>query len=610
MLQKRNLNICFNLNKKSHKSVPKSLPKTVPKSVPTSEPVKPDKEEFRIFCNTYTQYIRNIELPIIQKQTNYEAVLIEFRIFPHLEFLIRNTILKLNSDWCHTIICGNLNYDYMLNLCNSISPHINVIRLNYDNLNISTYSLLLADIKFWDLLHGTKILIYQEDSILFKNNIHDFIKWDYIGAPWQKHQNDTLTLVGNGGLSLRTKQCMIDVIHKQNINTISVNSSTINCMKYGGLTICPEDVYFCKTMETYNIGKISDWNTASNFSTELILNLNSLGGHNFWACDSNWKDRIYKHNVIQFMIPSKIKDDNEHRGGWKTIMNNLYHQKLFDKSNYLFYDMLDLEFIFDEGHIITKKWCGIFHCTPITPPYLNFININKIFNNKNFLKSLQHCKCIITLSPYLSNFLKTKLKIPIYTLKHPVITNNIPLFNYEHFINNKDKKIIQIGQQLRKVSSIYVLPIQNYSKLWLTGTKDFKKLLHFLKCEKELYHLKFDINKVPMIYLKSYDEYDGLLTKNIVFIELFDAAANNTIVECIIRNTPIVVNKIPGVVDYLGENYPLYYHHLNEIPNLLTENNIAKAHQYLLNMNKDDLKINFFTKKLMTLLYKLFSTDL
>ena len=250
------------------------------------------KEEFRVFCSQYIPYIQNIELPIIQEKTMYEAVFIEFRILPHLEFLIRNTILKLGNEWCHTIVCGNLNYAHMKNLCNSISPNINVIRLNYNNLNQSTYSILLATTKFWNMFHGTKILIYQEDSILFKTNIRDFIEWDYIGAPWQNHQNDTTKLVGNGGLSLRTKQIMLDVIAKQDIKTIKLNSGTINYMNHAKLTICPEDVFFCKTMEDFNIGRISDWNTASNFSTEGVLNLNSLGGHNFWIPDLNWKERM------------------------------------------------------------------------------------------------------------------------------------------------------------------------------------------------------------------------------------------------------------------------------------------------------------------------------
>jgi len=587
--------------------------KTQPKNKPFFQ-FKPievefnDKVEFRNFCSMYTPYIKNIELPTIKKQTLYEAVLIEFRILPHLEFLIRNTILKLNSDWCHTIICGNLNYSYMVELCNSISPNINVIRVNHDNLNRSTYSILLASIDFWNLLQGTKILIYQEDSIIFKQNMNDFIKWDYVGAPWPKYQNDTISSVGNGGFSLRTKQCMMDVIHKKDIHDMPIENKN-----YGDLYVCPEDVYFCKTMEDYNIGTIPDWNTASNFSTEAILNLDSCGGHNFWLCDPNWKERLYQHNIIQFMIPQEMPSYfNEHRGGWKTIMDHLHQQQLYRNTNHLFYDMLDLQFIFKEDTIITKKWCGIFHCTPKTPPYLNIINIHKIFMNKNFLSSLQHCKAIITLSDYLSSFFEEKFKllninVNVYTLKHPVITN-VPKFNYASFLNNKNKRIIQIGQQLRKVSSIYVMPpIQKYSKMWLTGTKDFKKLKRFLHYEISLYQLNININEIPMVYLNSYRDYDGLLTKNVVFIDLFDASANNTVVECIVRNTPLVVNKIPGVVNYLGNEYPLYYHDLNEIPGLLTEENLLKAHQYLVNMDKHDLEIKFFTKKLMTLLYNLFN---
>jgi hypothetical protein len=274
--------------------------------------------------------------------------------------------------------------------------------------------------------------------------------------------------------------------------------------------------------------------------------------------------------------------------------------------------MLDIQFLFSKHTIITSPWCGIFHCTPIAPLYLNCLNINNIFKNKNFIDSLQYCKGIITLSNYLSNYFKSKftelnLSIHVYTLKHPVISN-VPLFNYDKFMNNKDKKIIQIGQQLRKTSSIYVLPkIEHYSPLWLTGTKNYPKLMSYLTYESIMYNININFEKVPMKYLKKYNMYDNLLTNNIVFIELFDASANNIIVECIIRNTPILVNKIPGVVDYLGDTYPFYYKNLNEIPSLLTEQNILNAHQYLLNMNKEDLEINYFTKKLMTLLYHLFT---
>jgi hypothetical protein len=251
-------------------------------------------------------------------------------------------------------------------------------------------------------------------------------------------------------------------------------------------------------MQEYNIGKVADWDTASNFSTESILNNNSFGGHNFWVCDSNWINRIFKNNIIQFNIPQKVSSGfNEHRGGWESIKESLNNNKLYTTNNdYIFYDMLDITYLFNKGTIIEKKWCGIFHCTPITPDYLNFININNIFNNINFINSLKNCMGIITLSPYLSEFFKKSLKninmnVNVYTLKHPCITTNIPLFNYENYESNKNKKIIQLGQQLRKVSSIYVLDdIQNFSKMWLTGTKNFDKLNKFLNNEIKMFKIE------------------------------------------------------------------------------------------------------------------------
>jgi hypothetical protein len=244
--------------------------------------------------------------------------------------------------------------------------------------------------------------------------------------------------------------------------------------------------------------------------------------------------------------------------------------------------------------------------------------MSNIFNNENFIISLKNCLGIITLSPYLSNYFKNKfkqlnIKINVYTLKHPTITNNIPQFNYINFVNSNNKKIIQLGQQLRKVSSIYLLPhIPNYSKIWLTGTKQFNKLKQFLTHETSMYNINpqlINLTQIPMVYLTNYDDYDRLLTTNIVFMDLYDAAANNAIVECIIRNTPIIVNKIPGIVDYLGDKYPLYYNNLEEVPKLLTEENIFRAHQYLLNMNKTELEIEYFSKKLISLLYMLFSNN-
>ena len=569
------------------------------------------KIKYRYFCYRYLNYIRSINLPIIELNKYYEAVLIEYRCFIHLEFIIRNAIIKLGSNWSFTIICGNLNYDFIINLCLNISENIKIIKTEYDNLDQSSYSKLLASIDFWHLFKGEKILIYQEDSCIFKSNINDFINWDYIGAPWPKNQTDNSIGVGNGGFSLRTKKCMIDVINKISIKDTIFNSSTLEYINNTGMSVGPEDVYFSLNMITYNIGKVADRHSASKFSIESVYNSDSLGGHNFWLCNKNWEKKLYENIVIQFKPNYNIKM-LEHRGGWKSVINSLININFFNKnSNINFFDIIEMFFLWDLNYICNNKWAGIIHCTQNTPSYLNIVNIKFLFKNENFIKSLDNCLWIVSLSEYVTNFLREEFNkinknIKIYTLKHPVDDTNIIMFNYDYYLENNNKNIIQIGQQLRKVSSIYLLKIQDkFGKIWLTGTKNIIRCNLLL--DQEITYLNLDINKinknsVNIKYTDTFEEYDILLSKNIVFVDLFDASANNTVLECIIRNTPIIINKLPSVVEYLGVDYPLYFNNLEEARNILNNNNlILKAHEYLKKLDKKELKIDYFIKQLLSL---------
>jgi hypothetical protein len=42
------------------------------------------------------------------------------------------------------------------------------------------------------------------------------------------------------------------------------------------------------------VGNIPDAITATYFSTETIVNVESLGGHQFWYNDKNWTARVNK----------------------------------------------------------------------------------------------------------------------------------------------------------------------------------------------------------------------------------------------------------------------------------------------------------------------------
>jgi hypothetical protein len=176
------------------------------------------------------------------------------------------------------------------------------------------------------------------------------------------------------------------------------------------------------------------------------------------------------------------------------------------------------------------------------------------------------------------------------------------MFDYEKYKLNRNKKIIQIGQQLRKMTSIYRVEIPNeFIKIWLTGTKNYAKCERLLEQELKFLNMeKKELNNdVEMKYVEI-SEYDELISNNIVFIDLFDASANNTVLECIIRNTPIIVNKISAIKEYLGEKYPLFFENLSEVKNILENNElIFEGHRYLKSLNKEEFKMEYFNKKII-----------
>lgn len=119
---------------------------------------------------------------------------------------------------------------------------------------------------------------------------------------------------------------------------------------------------------------------------------------------------------------------------------------------------------------------------------------------------------------------------------------------------------------------------------------------HFYSYIKEL------VNSTGSLSHLTNEMYDSELTKNIVFINLVDASAVNTVIECICRATPIIVNKHPAVVEMLGCRYPLYFPDgldlpsMNEAVNKLLANtdNIRKANIFLQNLDKTKYSIEYF----------------
>lgn len=100
---------------------------------------------------------------------------------------------------------------------------------------------------------------------------------------------------------------------------------------------------------------------------------------------------------------------------------------------------------------------------------------------------------------------------------------------------------------------------------------------------------------VEIIDTLSNESYDQLLSENIVFLNLIDASAVNTVLECLMRNTPLICNRLPAVEEVLGKHYPGFYQSPTEAVEFITNRKkIEEIYQYLLYQKKGKFSLNNF----------------
>ena len=322
-----------------------------------------------------------------------------------------------------------------------------------------------------------------------------------------------------------------------------------------------------------------------------------------------------------------------HRSGWEYVISHLEEVATFNDNAILCDLYVDRTFHwnYDICHKLgiipyTKKWIGFIHHTD-NEVYTKH-NIVELFKKKFFLESLRYCKGFIVLSKYLKNKLMNILikngyySVPVFFLYHPTEFVN-ETFNMYNFENMNERKVVQIGAWYRKIDAIFKLDLGNnklnFKKYALNGPA-MNGYYNKLSKKNEEYNLtatisrdcisrddlerdneltESELHSVELINELSSSEYDKLLISCIIFIYLIDASAANTIIEAIVRNTPILINKIEPVVEYLGSGYPFYYESMEEATNKLNDMKLIKqTYNYLKKMNKSFLKIDTFMNSL------------
>jgi hypothetical protein len=104
-------------------------------------------------------------------------------------------------------------------------------------------------------------------------------------------------------------------------------------------------------------------------------------------------------------------------------------------------------------------------------------------------------------------------------------------------------------------------------------------------------------NSVKVVDKLSNSDYDALLAENIIFLNLVDCSAVNTVIECIVRNTPLVVNRHPALEEILGKDYPGFYSSLDEASALCSSLlSIERMHHHMKTLDKTRYMLENFIK--------------
>lgn len=446
---------------------------------------------------------------------------------------------------------------------------------------------------------------------------------------------------------------------------------------------------------------IQDWNSKK--ETEASANAGSSANAN--ASTRNLPIICDVSFATPFTIDYIDQNDRSgaHRSGWKYVYQYIqpYSNQDLSTANLLLDLYVDRTFhwkrdIFKYIGIVpyTQPWLGVVHHTFDTT--FSEYNNQTLLQCPEFLESLDHCKGIIVLSKTLQEQFRARLPprvpaVPVFVLTHPT-EMNVPKFDYQTFLDNRDKKLLHVGGWLRNIFSFYQLELSQdkykfqevqaqepistpsqknwYKTICCQGNADdvipplviyyptpinsmVRKVIlkgkymdnYFPTLPTLPSDISVDIsdvviemtdpqkmcsttakntqnnwrrhmseylqkiqNNVDVLDYIDNEAYDEILTKNMVFLHLVDGSAINTLIECIVRTTPIFVNRHPAVVEILGETYPLYYtiDDTHTIPNLdaiLRDSTaILRAHQYLVNMDKTPFMIETFLKDLSKIL--------
>lgn len=294
------------------------------------------------------------------------------------------------------------------------------------------------------------------------------------------------------------------------------------------------------------------------------------------ADDTFGKHRFSNNDILR-ALSDKVEEDDSLLFTWWT-------EKIFLHPDGLKYKEL----------LKKNNWFGVMHVPLLTPSWAmtGQNNLSQLYFDPDWRESLKKCKGLIFLSEHMAFQFKSIYKdIDVFTAKHPTgdLTKE---FSYEEFL--EDPKIVLVGAWLRNYDDFLKLN---------TGFRKIVLFNHYAESYIRKNYSKYspnieeDLSNIEVLRFLDDEEYDKLIGSSVVYLGLHETSANNALCECISGSIPFLSKKHPAIVEYCGNDYPLFSEENSSnisLEDVLDASNYLKNHSHL----KENLSIDSFLNRI------------
>lgn len=292
----------------------------------------------------------------------------------------------------------------------------------------------------------------------------------------------------------------------------------------------------------------------------------------------------------------QVAGNGTHVAGWPWAMSLL--APLHGDDGILFDDWVEKTFRKAGAKPHAEPWAGVFHHPPPTgvPPWAGpMASCAGLWESEAFVASLPHLKVAIALSEHLATYLRTRLSCPVHVVKYPAA----PITDGWSFDRWKEagRPLVQAGAFLRNTRCIDQVDWPR--RLKLLGGRGHERGWDE-NCEA-LWRERGDRAEFAGVERRDKlppNTYRDRLNSSVMLMEGFAASASTLVGECVANGTPICLNHLPSLVEYVGHDYPLLFHSPTEVGTMLADDGrVLAASEHLRGLDRGWLEPDEFRRR-------------